>query len=88
MNANQSATSEANYTDEELEFIATMARYMKANRVRFPTLTQILAVLHAMGYRRVESATELPKRKDASPSATGKAPGGFRRNPTPRSKAT
>jgi hypothetical protein len=43
---------EVDYTDEEREFLATVDRWKGETGTRFPTLTQLLALLRSLGYRR------------------------------------
>jgi hypothetical protein len=40
------------YTREEWEWIQTITTWMKENKVRFPSFSQVLAVFKSMGYRR------------------------------------
>ncbi|WP_422924460.1 hypothetical protein [Singulisphaera sp. PoT] len=40
------------YEDDEREFIAAMADYQARTGKRFPTLSETLAVLKSLGYRR------------------------------------
>lgn len=37
------------YSDDELEFLAAMQRYMSENRRRFPSFTEVLAVAKSLG---------------------------------------
>lgn len=53
-------TCERDYTDEEIDFMKAMDQYKRANRRPFPTWSEVLEVLHALGYRRVEDKTDLP----------------------------
>lgn len=53
-------TCERDYNDEEIEFMKAMDLYKRANRRPFPTWSEVLEVLRALGYRRVEAATALP----------------------------
>jgi hypothetical protein len=46
-------TCERDYTPEEIEFMRAMDRYKRDNRRPFPTWGEILAVLKALGYRKV-----------------------------------
>lgn len=49
------------YTDEEREFLRAMGTYQANNRRRFPTFCEVLAVAHALGYRKTEPPEPLPK---------------------------
>lgn len=54
-------TSQVIYTDEERELILAVDAYRRANHRPYPTCREILAVARALGYRRVEAATALPR---------------------------
>jgi hypothetical protein len=53
-------TCERDYSDEEITFMKAMDAYKRANRRPFPTWSEVLEVLRALGYRKVEEATTLP----------------------------
>lgn len=53
-------TCERDYSDEEIIFMKAMDAYKRANRRPFPTWSEVLEVLHALGYRKVADATTLP----------------------------
>ncbi|MBI1916381.1 MAG: hypothetical protein HYS12_16860 [Planctomycetes bacterium] len=53
-------TCERDYSDEEIAFMKAMDLYKRANRRPFPTWSEVLEVLRALGYRRVAEATALP----------------------------
>lgn len=53
-------TCERDYKDEEIEFMKAMDLYKRANRRPFPTWSEVLEVIIALGYRRVEEPTALP----------------------------
>src|SRR5262249_62045003 len=55
-------TCERDYSDDETEFMKAMDRYKRENRRPFPTWSEVLEVLHSLGYRRVAEPTELPGR--------------------------
>jgi hypothetical protein len=59
-------TCERDYNDDETEFMKAMDRYKRENRRPFPTWSEVLEVLHSMGYRRVAEPTELPGGKRGS----------------------
>jgi len=56
-------TCERDYSDDETEFMKAMDRYKRDNRRPFPTWSEVLEVLRALGYRKVEEPTELPGAK-------------------------
>jgi hypothetical protein len=59
-------TCERDYSGEEIEFMQAMDAYKRANGRMFPTCSEILEVIRAMGYVRVspagvvEASTETP----------------------------
>jgi hypothetical protein len=53
-------TCEKDYSDEEIIFMKAMDQYKRSNRRPFPTWSEVLEVLHSLGYRKTEEATELP----------------------------
>ena len=53
-------TCERDYSDDESEFMKAMDRYKRENRRPFPTWSEVLEVLHSLGYRRVAEPTALP----------------------------
>jgi hypothetical protein len=59
-------TCERDYSDEETEFMNAMDRYKRDNRRPFPTWSEVLEVMRAMGYRKVADATDLPGAKRPS----------------------
>ena len=59
-------TCERDYSDEEIIFMKAMDQYKRDNRRPFPTWSEVLEVLHSLGYRKVAEPTVLP---GLSPSA-------------------
>jgi hypothetical protein len=53
-------TCERDYTDEEINFMKAMDQYKRANRRPFPTWSEVLEVVRALGYRLTEAPTALP----------------------------
>ena len=53
-------TCEKDYSDEEIIFMKAMDQYTRANRRPFPTWSEVLEVLRALGYRKVAEAAPLP----------------------------
>src|SRR5215470_8295520 len=53
-------TCERDYTDEEIAFMKAIDQYKRDNRRPFPTWSEVLEVLHALGYRKVAEPTALP----------------------------
>jgi hypothetical protein len=53
-------TCERDYNAEEIDFMKAMDQYKRDNRRPFPTWSEVLEVLRALGYRRVAEPTALP----------------------------
>ena len=53
-------TCERDYTEEEIDFMKAMDQYKRDNRRPFPTWSEVLEVLRALGYRKVAEPTALP----------------------------
>jgi len=53
-------TCERDYNDAEIEFMKAMDQYKRDNRRPFPTWSEVLEVLHSLGYRKVAEPTALP----------------------------
>jgi hypothetical protein len=64
-------TCERDYNDEEIIFMKAMDQYKRDNRRPFPTWSEVLEVLHALGYRKVEEATALPGLSPSGPAPKG-----------------
>jgi hypothetical protein len=53
-------TCERDYDEEEITFMRSMDQYKRDNRRPFPTWSEVLEVLRALGYRKVAEPTALP----------------------------
>src|SRR5947209_7523320 len=53
-------TCERDYNDEEIAFMKAMDQYKRDNRRPFPTWSEVLEVLRALGYRKVAEPTVMP----------------------------
>jgi hypothetical protein len=53
-------TCEKEYSDDEIDFMKAMEQYKRSNRRPFPTWSEVLEVLHALGYRKVEARIAMP----------------------------
>jgi hypothetical protein len=53
-------TCERDYTDDEIAFMKAMDQYKRDNRRPFPTWSEVLEVLRALGYRKVAEPMALP----------------------------
>ena len=52
-------TCERDYSNEEVEFMSAMDDYKRRSGRQFPTWSEVLEVLRAMGYRTVAEPTEI-----------------------------
>jgi hypothetical protein len=52
----------ATLTGDQVEFAIAMERYMRLKNRRFPTWHEVLAVLTALGYRKVTPPPQKPER--------------------------
>ncbi len=59
------AAEEGEMTDEQFEFLMTVEQYKKENRKPFPTWTEILEVMKAIGYRKTAEPQSLIDMKRA-----------------------
>ena len=60
------AAEEGEMTDEQFTFLMAIDRYKKENQRPFPTWTEVLEVVKALGYRLVAEPQSLePFKKDA-----------------------
>ncbi len=53
------AAEEGEMTDEQFEFLMAINRYKSDNNRLFPTWTEILDVIHAIGYRKVAKPEDI-----------------------------
>lgn len=53
-------TCERDYSGEEIEFMKAMDQYKRDNRRPFPTWSEVLEVLRALGYRKVADPSMMP----------------------------
>jgi hypothetical protein len=69
------AAEEGHMSDEQFEFVMAIDRYKQTNARPFPTWTEVLEVIKAMGYRKVaepqslEQSVETPKSDEVSAGA-------------------
>lgn len=52
-------TCERDYNDDEIEFMQAMDKYKRRSGRQFPTWSEVLEVLHNIGYRKVAEPTEI-----------------------------
>ena len=60
-------TCERDYTSNEFEFMNAMDHYKRDNRRPFPTWSEVLEVLHALGYRKTAEPTHIPGFSSTTP---------------------
>ncbi|MGF1581948.1 MAG: hypothetical protein ACFCD0_21695 [Gemmataceae bacterium] len=65
-------TCERDYSDDEIAFMKAMDEYKRANRRPFPTWSEVLEVLVALGYRKVEAPIPIPGTPEAIEAAAQK----------------
>ena len=53
-------TCERDYNNDEIEFMKAMDQYKRDNRRPFPTWSEVLEVMRALGYRKVADQTQMP----------------------------
>lgn len=58
------AAEEGEMNDEQFEFLMTIDQYKRENRRPFPTWTEVLEVIKAMGYRKVAEAQSIISLKE------------------------
>jgi hypothetical protein len=82
-------TCERDYNDDETEFMKAMDRYKRENRRPFPTWSEVLEVLHSLGYRRVAEVAALPGgKKEKDSGATTTPPPAITTTPVPAATPT
>jgi hypothetical protein len=54
-------TCERDYTDAEIEFMHALDKYKRASGRMFPTCSEILEVLNALGYRKIDDPNTAAK---------------------------
>jgi len=63
-------TCERDYTNDEIDFMKAMDQYKRENRRPFPTWSEVLEVLRAMGYRKVADPSQMPGLSTGMPPAS------------------
>ncbi len=63
------AAEEGEMTDEQFDFIMAIDQYKTANQRPFPTWTEVLEVIRAIGYRKVAEPQSLKSFKKETVSA-------------------
>jgi hypothetical protein len=52
-------TCERDYSEHEIEFMRAMDVYKRKSGRQFPTWSEVLEVIHSLGYRKVAEPTEI-----------------------------
>ena len=63
-------TCERDYSGEEIEFMQALDAYKRSSGRMFPTCSEILEVVYAMGYRRVAAPVPAALEANSQPEAT------------------
>ncbi|MHC4983085.1 MAG: hypothetical protein ACYTF6_07955 [Planctomycetota bacterium] len=53
------AAEEGEMTDEQFEFLMAVNEYKRVNKRPFPTWTEVLEIVKALGYRKVEQPGDI-----------------------------
>jgi len=53
------SAEEGEMTEEQFEFIVAVNEYKKVNKRPFPTWTEVLDIIKALGYRKVAKRSEI-----------------------------
>ena len=64
-------TCERDYNNEEIEFMKAMDQYKRENRRPFPTWSEVLEVLRALGYRKTAEPSMMPGLSTTMPPKVG-----------------
>ena len=66
------SAEEGEMNDEQFDFLMTIDRYKRENKRPFPTWTEVLEVIKAMGYRKVAEPQPLNKfEEEKQPQTAG-----------------
>ena len=68
------AAEEGHMSDEQFEFVMAIDEYKRANSRPFPTWTEVLEVIKALGYRKVAEPQPLAQAKGSKANADEPAP--------------
>jgi hypothetical protein len=64
------AAEEGQMSDEQFEFLMAIDEYKRKNSRPFPTWTEVLELIKALGYRRVAEPQPLEPQKKQEPAKT------------------
>ena len=66
---NRKSAEEGQMTEEQFEFLMAIEEYKKSNNRPFPTWTEVLEVITALGYRKIAEPQALePGKKETAPA--------------------
>lgn len=72
LTAERRAAETGEMTEEQFEFLMAIDQYKKSNQRPFPTWTEVLEVIHALGYRKVAEPQALKSfKKEPEPVPVG-----------------
>jgi len=61
------AAEEGRMSDEQFEFLMAIDQYKRANDRPFPTWTEVLEIIKALGYRKVAEPVDLDQLEQSEP---------------------
>ncbi len=64
-------TCERDYSEEQVDFMKAMDLYKRRSGRQFPTWSEVLEVLHNLGYRKVAAPTEIYSQGAANTAEKG-----------------
>ena len=62
--SDRKAAEEGEMTDDQFDFLMAMDRYKRGNQKPFPTWTEVLEVVKALGYRKIADPCTIEELKD------------------------
>ncbi len=68
LSEDRKAAEEGQMTDEQFEFIMAVDQYKKLNSRPFPTWTEVLELIKALGYRKVAEPCSLDQLQSYEPA--------------------
>ncbi len=69
------SAEEGQMSDEQFEFLMAIDEYKRANSRPFPTWTEVLEIIRALGYRRVAEPQALASHRSGSDAEAGESAG-------------
>ena len=64
------SAEEGNMSDEQFDFLMAIDEYKRTNTRPFPTWTEVLEVIKALGYRKVAESQPLAEASESNTSGT------------------